>query len=163
MKNTVAKSEHLDPRWQKLRLEVMNRDGWKCVACDASDITLNVHHIRYGYHLWDVCMDDLQTLCRDCHKALGNHPKGGAHYVRRLEEEGTTELGFFDIDVLYVAYRHCPLCGWEEHNCHSGSVIFTCECKIWEDMPDLRLKGWGDYCQTSAPLCGHPAYEYRRM
>lgn len=36
-----------DPRWQKKRLEIFDRDGWKCVECGDKDSTLNVHHIFY--------------------------------------------------------------------------------------------------------------------
>lgn len=60
-----------DPRWQKRRLEVMERDGWACRSCNATHKTLNVHHnLYYGpsYPPWDYPDALLFTLCEDCHK-----------------------------------------------------------------------------------------------
>lgn len=60
----------LDPRWQKKRLEVMNRDAFSCLNCGDSKSTLNVHHKKYifGNDPWDYPMDNFETLCVDCHK-----------------------------------------------------------------------------------------------
>ena len=66
------KSEELQhPKWQRIRLEVMERDNWACIGCGAQDITLHVHHIRYieGRKPWEYCMADLTTLCSECHKS----------------------------------------------------------------------------------------------
>jgi hypothetical protein len=58
-----------DPRWQKKRLEILQRDGFKCVNCEAKEKTLHVHHLRYlkGKKPWEYDGGDLQTLCVDCH------------------------------------------------------------------------------------------------
>jgi hypothetical protein len=60
-----------DPRWQRKRLEVMERDGWKCVSCRETEATLNVHHLRYSVtgNPWDIDAKYLSTLCEGCHKA----------------------------------------------------------------------------------------------
>lgn len=62
-----------DPRWQKRRLEVMQRDGWRCVACGDSQSPLNVHHKRYlrGKPPWASPDADLETRCETCHE--GTH------------------------------------------------------------------------------------------
>ena len=59
-----------DPRWQKKRLRIFERDGWKCTRCGADDVTLNVHHISYvkDGEPWETPDDLLLTLCEDCHK-----------------------------------------------------------------------------------------------
>jgi len=57
-----------DPRWQKLRLKVMERDGFRCQCCGDKESTLNVHHLRYTKQPWDTPMDALETLCEPCHK-----------------------------------------------------------------------------------------------
>lgn len=61
-----------DPRWQKKRLEVLERDGWKCTSCGDSEETLNVHHIFYipKKEPWDMPNGLLITLCENCHKPL---------------------------------------------------------------------------------------------
>lgn len=62
-----------DPRWQKVRLKVFERDGWKCVVCLSGERTLEVHHTRYGRNPWDVPQKHLQTLCRKCHREKHSH------------------------------------------------------------------------------------------
>ncbi|STC97856.1 MULTISPECIES: HNH endonuclease [Elizabethkingia] len=58
-----------DPRWQKKRLEVLNRDEFTCMSCYSSDKTLHVHHFNYkGIDPWDTPTEELITLCEDCHK-----------------------------------------------------------------------------------------------
>lgn len=73
MKTKLNKYSHqwLDPRWQKRRLEIMHRDGFRCTECDADDKTLNVHHVYYtrGADVWDYPDHALLTLCNDCHEA----------------------------------------------------------------------------------------------
>jgi hypothetical protein len=65
MKNYSEKLK--DPRWQKRRLEILNRDNWKCKCCKDEDTTLHVHHIKYTGNPWDAKDDDLITLCAHCH------------------------------------------------------------------------------------------------
>ena len=58
-----------DPRWQKRRLEIMQRDDFTCRNCGESTKTLNVDHKVYvaGRDPWDYSDEDLQTLCEYCH------------------------------------------------------------------------------------------------
>jgi hypothetical protein len=57
-----------DPRWQKKRLEVLQRDGWTCQNCADKSSTLHVHHKTYRQSdPWDSPMWDLITLCESCH------------------------------------------------------------------------------------------------
>lgn len=59
-----------DPRWQKMRLEIMNRDQFMCQICLETTKTLNVHHTKYvsGKKPWEYDPVSLVTLCEDCHK-----------------------------------------------------------------------------------------------
>ena len=59
-----------DPRWQKKRLEIMQRDEWKCCNCESSNNTLNVHHKAYinGNDPWEYPDFYLMTLCESCHE-----------------------------------------------------------------------------------------------
>lgn len=69
--NKQTYSEKLrDPRWQKMRLEVMQRDEWKCKRCGDKTKTLNVHHrwYEFGNEPWDYPLECLVTLCEDCHQ-----------------------------------------------------------------------------------------------
>lgn len=66
-----------DPRWQKRRLEIFERDKFTCQSCDRTDITLAVHHKYYkDCEPWEYPNEALQTLCEVCHNTvtlLGNH------------------------------------------------------------------------------------------
>jgi len=59
-----------DPRWQKMRLEILNRDDFTCQFCEDKDSTLHVHHIEYvfGKEPWDYNPVYLITLCETCHQ-----------------------------------------------------------------------------------------------
>jgi len=59
-----------DPRWQKKRLEIMNRAGFKCEKCDDDKATLHIHHGYYekGFEPWDYANETLWCLCGSCHK-----------------------------------------------------------------------------------------------
>lgn len=59
-----------DPRWQKKRLSVMNRDGFACRCCGDIQTTLNVHHLKYKNNPWEVDDADLLTLCKHCHELI---------------------------------------------------------------------------------------------
>lgn len=65
----------LDPRWQKKRLEILNRDGFKCLDCGDADSTLHVHHRYYisGRHPWEYPDFCFKTLCKDCHKSIPDY------------------------------------------------------------------------------------------
>ena len=67
-----------DPRWQKKRLEVLNRDNWTCQMCGNTKETLHVHHKYYekGCEIWDDENDGgLVTLCASCHTKEGDTKK----------------------------------------------------------------------------------------
>ena len=69
-KGSTTKSRgYEDPRWQVLRLRIMERDGFKCSKCGNGERTLHVHHLKYtvGAQAWESPMEDLATLCDVCH------------------------------------------------------------------------------------------------
>lgn len=59
-----------DPRWQKKRLEIMQRDDWSCQHCGERESQLHVHHKYYdnGKYPWDYPDGALITLCDKCHE-----------------------------------------------------------------------------------------------
>ena len=60
-----------DPRWQKKRLEILNRDKFTCQSCGDNTKTLHVHHQLYqrNFDPWDYDDRMLLTLCEDCHQS----------------------------------------------------------------------------------------------
>ncbi len=59
-----------DPRWQKRRLEIFERDGWACIACGCSHKNLQVHHNWYikNTEPWEYQNGQMCTLCEGCHE-----------------------------------------------------------------------------------------------
>ncbi len=62
-----------DPRWQRMRLEIMQRDGFKCLECGDTGETLNVDHgfYEYGRAPWEYPEWSLRTLCQTHHEHIG--------------------------------------------------------------------------------------------
>lgn len=61
-----------DPRWQKKRLKIFERDAWQCTRCSEGQYELHVHHAngyRNGLAPWEYDDSELKTLCCHCHKA----------------------------------------------------------------------------------------------
>jgi 5-methylcytosine-specific restriction endonuclease McrA len=55
--------------YRKLRIKVLERDGWRCQYCGSSD-DLQVHHICFRSRLGDDRDENLITLCADCHSDI---------------------------------------------------------------------------------------------
>ena len=80
-----------DPRWQRMRLEVMQRAGFECEICGKADDTLNVHHkiYRKGAAPWEYESRELQCLCEDCHETF--------HDLNQILKE---TLATFEVDTF---------------------------------------------------------------
>jgi hypothetical protein len=57
------------PNWQRRRLEIMERDKFRCLVCGDTGTTLNVHHLFYesGLKPWEYPEWSLMTLCEPHH------------------------------------------------------------------------------------------------
>jgi len=75
-----------DPRWQKKRLEVLNRFGWACDDCGAADEELHVHHRYYekGVEPWGYEDDCYQALCKTCHERRTEYDRRAARILGTL-------------------------------------------------------------------------------
>lgn len=83
-----------DPRWQKKRLDILNRDNFTCRCCGSKSKTLHVHHIYYpgkGKMIWEVDDIDLITLCEECHtewhRIYDNHYSDFISAIVQLHDE----------------------------------------------------------------------------
>jgi hypothetical protein len=65
----MSYSEKLkSPKWQKKRLQILERDEFSCNLCGDDTTELHVHHERYvGQMPWDTPDKYLNTLCKNCH------------------------------------------------------------------------------------------------
>ena len=57
-KKVTVKSDYLDPRWQKKRLEVMEKAGFKCRCCGDTQDAATEHALSF------ICSDCL-TIARN--------------------------------------------------------------------------------------------------
>jgi hypothetical protein len=91
-KTYAEKLKH--PKWQKKRLEILNRDRFKCTACHSDDIELHIHHKTYlrGREPWQYENDNLVTLCKFCHR------------ITELLKEELIEVLIYDIGEKYQVY-----------------------------------------------------------
>lgn len=91
----------LDPRWQKKRLQIFERDEWACQKCFSGEETLHVHHRYYrrDQDPWEYPMEALVTLCATCHEE--------ETFERPLQEktllQALRQLGLFAIDIQDLA------------------------------------------------------------
>ena len=80
-------------RWASVRLEALERDGWRCRDCGKAG-ALEVHHVQpvaAGGAEFDL--GNLRTLCRGCHVAVHRRPAlpgedAWAAAVMELESSG---------------------------------------------------------------------------
>lgn len=57
-------------KWKKLRIQVLDRDGWVCAYCNRPADTVDHIYPRVkGGDTW--AMDNLQSLCKSCNSAKG--------------------------------------------------------------------------------------------
>lgn len=74
-----------DPRWQRRRLEIFQRDNWKCQLCSRTDLELHLHHLyRTTEDPWDEPDLHLLTVCQLCHDQQPGNPRGGFRNPKRL-------------------------------------------------------------------------------
>lgn len=82
----------LDPRWQKLRLRILDRDGWRCVVCSENTKTLFVHHGFYDGEPWEAPEDTLWTLCEGCHEITGDYMRDAKLEIGRVHPSILNEV-----------------------------------------------------------------------
>lgn len=105
-----------DPRWQQVRLKVFKRDDWKCICCRAASETLNVHHLEYGKDPWDTPVENLITLCAECHSNFEGEIKHVRSAMRsHLKMEATWKFAELlnkgledELNSMFVAFRRRP-------------------------------------------------------
>jgi hypothetical protein len=61
--------QYKHPKWQKLRLEMLEAAQFECSKCGDTESQLHVHHRHYvkGRKVWDYGRCELEVLCSACH------------------------------------------------------------------------------------------------
>jgi phage terminase large subunit GpA-like protein len=123
-----------DPRWQKKRLEVLNRDNWACTQCDDTETELHIHHTYYKANNdpWEYPLKSLSTLCKHCHSVIEIHKKQYPNEVfvkcRRTHESspGTHSYSILSFNKGKELYM-LSFFNYEEHNRNLVLVIGVTE------------------------------------
>ena len=80
MRRVPAKQKRLQLNlddYERLRQEILRRDGWRCQACGGLR-NLEVHHNQFRSHAGDDSEENLIILCSGCHQNLHDSP-GARH------------------------------------------------------------------------------------
>lgn len=96
-----------DPRWQKVRLKMLEAAGWSCQACSDATTMLSVHHKRYvkGRAPWEYEAHELVVLCQPCHEMEHEAKNLRADLIARLHQEGPASAA----EVFAVAAGYARL------------------------------------------------------
>lgn len=94
-----------DPQWQKLRLEVMQREDFACELCGDNSSTLNVHHSYYekGKKPWEYPPESLHCLCEACHEKTHKLRTAINRQIGRLTLEQLQELLGFAYGLEFLS------------------------------------------------------------
>jgi 5-methylcytosine-specific restriction endonuclease McrA len=92
-----------DPRWQKKRLEILERDEWRCCWCEDEKEQLHVHHgcYQYGFDPWDYDDETMWTLCASCHRYVEERMAEIRDLIGRIPP---THLSFAKFKLLTVVF-----------------------------------------------------------
>lgn len=101
-----------DPRWQKKRLEILNRDAFTCTTCGDKETTLNVHHFCYMGDPWNSESEDLTTWCETCHE-IHHKQKVNVIWAKVLTASGCKIYYSFDGTSKFMLIMHKVKTGYE--------------------------------------------------
>jgi hypothetical protein len=130
-----------DPRWQKKRLEVMQKNDFNCEICGDGESTLNVHHKEYLKDLepWEYNIYQLACICQSCHEEQHNQfdlLKWVCSYARLDGPQNRTELAY-----LLAGYIGMPYEGVLSVSCMDDNRFLRNPFKSGVTANKLSLRG----------------------
>jgi hypothetical protein len=134
-----------DPRWQKLRLEVFNRDDFACRYCGDREERLEVHHLYYvsGREPWEYPLGAFKTACKTCHKEQRQEPTTVSEWERFCGLQNAMSAGTFESDWTFDLVENLEI-GWratEEPN--PGELLSLISEVLREGLIDQStIKKW---------------------
>jgi hypothetical protein len=122
-----------DPRWQKVRLQAMEKANFCCQMCFDDSTSLNVHHKEYfkGHEPWEYNLNQLIVLCEDCHK---NH-----HAYKDMLKKISSYLDYDGPnDRTSIAFMIAGYCNFDYDSLFAETDCEDCAC--FRAFYDLGLK-----------------------
>lgn len=116
-----------DPRWQKKRLEILNRDEFTCQYCFSQTETLHVHHLQYIYSKepWDYDNKFLITYCKKCHDDITKFDKQANAII----------ISELMVGLNNPFIKGCAVKVFESYDINN--LIYF----LWEQLDDMTLFG----------------------
>lgn len=136
-----------DPRWQRKRNQVLERDNYTCKLCGDNSNTLHVHHIAYNHgEPWEIDTRLLVTLCAPCHGKETEQIKSAfTLLINTLKKSGLMSRDVYRLSEVFDEVKI-----EEKKNANIFDIIF-----YLDNNPDLfkkcvnfikkDLKELGDY------------------
>jgi len=127
-----------DPRWQKKRLKIMERDNFSCQFCQSKTDTLNVHHIAYEGEPWDAKDELLITLCESCHEKEEQDLKEVKNTLfNDLKKAGFTSSSFHRLGNIFKNTNR----GWsKDHLAFDVFKMAVNDDEIWRILGATYLR-----------------------
>jgi hypothetical protein len=115
-----------NPNWQRKRLEILQRDNFKCIQCNSENKELHVHHrwYQFGKDIWDYPNTCFETLCYECHQ-----------YIETNIKDSTSDL--------QIIIRKTFL-NQDDYNCINRLLLHLAE-DIYDNIDPMRIKDAIDY------------------
>lgn len=113
------------PQWQRRRLEIMQRDEFRCQYCRDGTSTLNVHHKHYvkGRLAWEYSDDELVTLCEPCHELSHEENEQWKPLLAKLPLDGPFSKP--QAFALVAGWSHSNFPHDLKHNYAGSKLSFT--------------------------------------
>ncbi len=149
-----------DPRWQKKRLKILERDEFACQHCGDTKTTLNIHHIAYQESdPWETEDRLLITLCEVCHEEEQRSLKEScANLIKTLKLMGIQDIG---IRSLIILFENIKDRGWSSYEpaydiletAINDDVLWELATeKFWDELNKRSLMAKKDGERPSVPF-----------
>lgn len=108
------------PKWQKLRLKVLERDEYTCQFCGNTEEELQVHHLAYekGKDPGEEKIEDLITACAGCHAWAEGLLKATRKHMNNTESLSNLNeflsLNFADKTFMQLVLNLCRRSSFKE-------------------------------------------------
>lgn len=137
----------LTDHWKSLRSAALDRDGNRCCKCGSTE-SLNVHHEMYRGRLEDGVLEDVTTLCRECHRMAHGLwcSTSFDRYKRKMEDIVNTNILPSQPQVRELVF-HGIICGQEDEALAylrhlAGMRIILTSTKRWESWLSKPVDVW---------------------
>jgi len=142
-KESAYAEKLLDPRWQKKRLEILERDGWQCQYCGDTKTTLHVHHHFYDKtgDPWEMASHLLVTLCAPCHEYEPLHrAQAEATLFGRLRAAHVSAQILQGLSEALTTWGLEPPTGHERFQLCKAIAFLLCDREMWTLFATMLLR-----------------------